>query len=88
MTWKDWFARPRRRLVAQGNLRDLPTLLNPPSTGRERAVELGGDLIGLPRPTLFARISEHLADTHRKRLEAADEFAQLGVVRPRRRRGD
>jgi Cu(I)/Ag(I) efflux system membrane protein CusA/SilA len=58
-----------RRLVAQGLLRDLPTLFNPNSTRLERAVELGEELIGLPRPTLFARISDHLAEVHQLQLE-------------------
>ena len=41
---------------------------------------------GFARPTLFARIADHLAAEHDRAAQGADQGAQLGAVRPRRRR--
>jgi Cu(I)/Ag(I) efflux system membrane protein CusA/SilA len=57
-----------RRLVALGVLRDGPHLLSPAPAPLERAAELAGDVLGLDRPTLFTRMSDHLAADHERRL--------------------
>jgi Cu(I)/Ag(I) efflux system membrane protein CusA/SilA len=58
-----------RRLVALEVLRDRPDLLTPPPGRLERASELAGDLLGFPKPTLFGRVAEHLAEEHLRRIE-------------------
>ena len=75
-----------RRLVDLGVLRDRPDLLAPPPAPLERAAEAAGDVLGFARPTLFTRIAEHLAADHDAPARGADEVAQLGALRPRRRR--
>jgi len=58
-----------RRLVAVGALRDRPDLLAPPPTPLEQAAEVAGDVLGFSKPTLFSRISAHLATSHEARLQ-------------------
>ena len=59
-----------RSLVALGVLIDRPDLLNPPPPLIERATDGVGDLLGIARPTLTARIAGTLAEAHEARLEA------------------
>jgi len=58
-----------RRLVLLGVLRDRPDLLAPVPAPLERAALAAGDLLGLAKPTLFARIAEHLDADHARRLK-------------------
>ena len=58
-----------RRLVALGVLHDRADLLTPRPTEVEQAMETAGELLGFPKPTLFGRIAEHLADQHLRRLK-------------------
>jgi copper/silver efflux system protein len=57
-----------RRLVALGVLRDRPGLLTPPPSRLEQVLEAVGDVLGFARPTLFARVADHLAESHARRL--------------------
>ena len=81
-----WSTTPRKRLVELGVLRDRPDLLAPPPAPLERAAEAAGDVLGFARPTLFT--PDRRAPRRRPRAPAqgTDEVAQLGAVRPRRRR--
>jgi len=57
-----------RRLVDLGVLRGRPDLLDPPPDLLERATAAAGEVLGLARPTLITRISEHLEADHTGRL--------------------
>ena len=56
-----------RKLVALGVLRDRPDLLTPPPAPLERAADAAGEVLGFARPTLFARIADHLAEEQARR---------------------
>jgi copper/silver efflux system protein len=58
-----------KRLLELGLLRDRPKLLAPVAPPLERAAELAGDVLGLAKPTLFSRITEHLSTAHEHRLK-------------------
>ena len=75
-----------QRLVELGVLRDRPDLLAPPPALLERAAEVAGDVLGFAKPTLFTRIADHLDAEHDAPAQGADQVAQLGALRPRRRR--
>src|SRR5262249_1569716 len=57
-----------RRLVSTGVLRDRPGLLSPRPGRLQRAAEVAGEVLGFARPTLSARVAEHLAAAHQRRL--------------------
>jgi Cu(I)/Ag(I) efflux system membrane protein CusA/SilA len=58
-----------RRLIAIAVLRDRPKLLSPRSPVIERASDVAGELLGIPTPTLFARIADHVVAEHHRRLK-------------------
>ena len=84
---RDWSATPSQRLVALGVLRDRPDLLTPAAgplgAGRARPSARSS---GSSRPTLFTRIADQLVAAPRAPAQGADQVAQLGAVRPGRRR--
>ncbi len=59
-----------RRLTALGVLASRPDPLAPPPTPLERVGEAAGDLLGYARPTVAARIVDHLVEEHGRRLKA------------------
>jgi len=59
-----------RRLTAAGVLGTRPDPLAPPPTPLERAGEAAGDLLGYARPTVAARVVDHLVAEHERRLKA------------------
>ena len=83
---RSWSATPPGGSSTLGVLRDRPDLLTPPPAPLERAAEAVGDVLGFAKPTLVH--ADRRAPRRRPRAPAqgADEVAQLGAVRPRRRR--
>ena len=81
-----WSSDAARRLVALGVLRDRPDLLTPAAAPLERAAEAAGDVLGFARPTLFTPDRRAARRRARATAQGADQDAQLGAVRPRRRR--
>jgi Cu(I)/Ag(I) efflux system membrane protein CusA/SilA len=58
-----------KRLIELGVLRDQPDLLAPAASRLERAALAAGDLLGLPKRTLFSRIADRLTAGHEHRLK-------------------
>ena len=76
-----------QRLVELGVLRDRPDLLTPVADAAGARRPIAGDVLGFARPTLLhAGSPTHLDAEHDAPAQGADEVAQLGAVRPRRRR--
>ena len=78
----------RRRPAAHRPRRDPqpPQPARPPPAGLERVSEAVGDVLGFDKPTLFTRISRAPRSRPRAPDQGAGEVAELGAVRPRRRR--
>ena len=56
------------RLVTLGVLRESPDLLRPPLNVIDGATSTVGELLGIPRPTLFTQLTERVKAEYEKRL--------------------
>ena len=59
-----------KRLIDRGVLRDLPGLMTPSPTFRERVVAVARELIDLPKRTLDSGLTDRLAERFHERLKA------------------
>ncbi len=59
----------RTRLIELGVFRDRPDLLTPTPPLLERAAGAAGDVLGFARPSLAARIADHVGNLHEQRVK-------------------